>query len=156
MATIGLITCSDSRDESQDTAGAALKELITQANYDLAGYQLLKDDIQTIANAIKKMYEASSPDAIITCGGTGLSLRDVTPEATRLVCERDIPGIAEYLRSFGLQFTENACLSRAVCMQIGKTIVVNFPGSKRAAMQNWEAFACILPHAIKMACGGGH
>lgn len=156
MATIGIITCSDTRDESQDTAGAALKELITQANYDLAGYQLVKDDIQAIADAIKKMYEKSSPDAIITCGGTGLSQRDVTPEATKLVCERDIPGIAEYLRSSGLQFTENACLSRAVCMQIGKTIVVNFPGSKRAATQNWEAFAGILPHAIKMACGGGH
>lgn len=156
MPTIGLITCSDSRDESQDTAGATLKELIAQAHYDLAGYQLVKDNVQAIADAIKNMYESSYPDVIITCGGTGLSPRDVTPEATRLVCERDIPGIAEYLRSHGLKFTENACLSRAICMQIGKTIVVNFPGSKRAATQNWEAFADILPHAIKMACGGGH
>lgn len=156
MPTIGLITCSDTRDKSQDTAGDALKELIKDAECDLVCYTLVKDEIDDISASIKEMFEKYCPDVIITCGGTGLSPRDVTPEATRKVCDREIPGIAEYLRSYGLKFTENACLSRAICMQLGKTIVVNFPGSKRAATQNWEAFNSILPHAIKMAYGGGH
>ena len=95
-------------------------------------------------------------DIVLTCGGSGLSMRDVTPEATRAVCDREVPGIAEAMRYHSLQITPFAMLSRAVCMQRGRSLVVNLPGSKKAAKENWEGIASALPHAVKMMAGGGH
>ena len=93
---------------------------------------------------------------VLTCGGSGLSPRDVTPEATAAVCDRNVPGIAEAMRYHSLQITPYAMLSRAVCMQRGRCIVINLPGSKKAAMENWEGIVKALPHAAKMMAGGGH
>jgi molybdenum cofactor synthesis domain-containing protein len=93
---------------------------------------------------------------VLTCGGSGLSLRDVTPEATRDVCEREVPGIAEAMRYHSLQITPYAMLSRAICMQRGRTIVINLPGSTKAATENWEGIVDALPHAVKMMAGEGH
>ena len=95
-------------------------------------------------------------DLIITSGGTGLSPRDVTPEATRAVCDRDVPGIAEAIRAYSMTKTRRAMLSRAICMQRGHTLVVNFPGSTKAARESWEAIADQLEHAAQMTAGGGH
>ena len=95
-------------------------------------------------------------DICLTCGGSGLSPRDVTPEATAAVCDRNVPGIAEAMRYHSLQITPYAMLSRAVCMQRGRCIVINLPGSKKAAMENWEGIVKALPHAAKMMAGGGH
>ena len=77
-------------------------------------------------------------------------------EATRDVCDRDVPGIAEAMRIHSLQITRNAMLSRAVCMQRGRCLVINLPGSEKAARENWQAIEGILPHAVKMMAGGGH
>ena len=83
-------------------------------------------------------------------------MRDVTPEATRAVCERDVPGIAEAIRAYSMTKTHRAMLSRAICMQRGHTLVVNFPGSTKAARESWEAIADQLEHAAQMTAGGGH
>ena len=151
-----IITCSDTRSEAEDTAGAALKELIAGQGWEVSSYNLVKDVVSDIEDAIVDAVDNVVSDIVLTCGGTGLSLRDVTPEATKAVCERDVPGIAEAMRATSLKVTPNAMLSRAVAMQRGKTVVINFPGSEKAARENWEAVVPALAHAVKMANGGGH
>ena len=130
---ISIVTCSDTRDLAQDEAGAALEELI-----------------------IVEAADACHANVVLTCGGTGLSMRDVTPEATRAVCDRDVPGVAEAIRAYSMTKTRRAMLSRAICMQRGHTLVVNFPGSTKAARESWEAVSDQLEHAAQMTAGGGH
>ena len=151
-----IITCSDTRSEKEDTAGAALKELISSKNWKVSSYKLVKDEIGQIEEAIINAVDKIGSDIVLTCGGTGLSLRDVTPEATKNVCSRNVPGIAEAMRIESLKITPNAMLSRATAMQRGKAIVINFPGSEKAARENWDAIAPALEHAVKMANGEGH
>ena len=153
--TFGIVTCSDTRDESQDTAGAALKQLIADNGWECTSYAIVKDERPDISAAIVDACDAGV-DVVLTCGGSGLSLRDVTPEATRDVCDREVPGIAEAMRYHSLQITPFAMLSRAICMQRGRTIVINLPGSEKAARENWDGVVGALPHAVKMMAGGGH
>ena len=94
--------------------------------------------------------------AIITCSGSGLSLRDVTPEATRSVCQREVPGIAEAMRAYSMTKTGRAMLSRAIAAQRGRTLVVNLPGSKKAAEENFEGIYEQFEHAAHMMAGEGH
>ena len=117
---------------------------------------VVRDDRERIASEIVRAVDELAADVVITCGGTGLSPRDVTPEATRDACERDVPGIAEAMRAYSMSKTRRAMLSRAVCMQRGRALVVNFPGSTKAARENWEAIADQLEHAVRMAAGEGH
>lgn len=156
MLTFAIITCSDSRDEAQDTAGALLKERIAQAGWQCASYELVKDERADIAAAIVRAADMPEVDIVLTCGGTGLSLRDVTPEATRDVCDREVPGIAEGMRAYSMGITPRAMLSRALCMQRGRTLVINLPGSKKAAAENWDGVVEVLPHAVHMMAGAGH
>lgn len=156
MLTFAIITCSDSRSEAEDTAGALLKERIAAEGWKCASYELVRDERADIAAAIVKAADIPEVDVVLTCGGTGLSLRDVTPEATRDVCEREVPGIAEGMRAYSLSITPRAMLSRALCMQRGRTLVINLPGSKKAAQENWEGVAEVLPHAVSMMAGEGH
>jgi molybdenum cofactor synthesis domain-containing protein len=93
---------------------------------------------------------------VLTCGGSGLSLADVTPEATADVCERNVPGIAEAMRATSLQVTRRAMLSRAVCMQRNTTLVVNLPGSLKAATECFDAIYEQFEHAVQMIAGAGH
>lgn len=154
--TFAIVTCSDTRSMSEDTAGAALESFIADAGWTCVERVVVKDDRATIAKAIVHAADDLGVDVVLTCGGSGLSLRDVTPEATADVCDRNVPGIAEAMRYHSLQITPHAMLSRAVCMQRGRCLVVNLPGSKKAASENWEAVADVLPHAVKMMAGGGH
>lgn len=153
---IAIVTCSDTRDLAQDEAGAALEGLIAEAGWALASHVVVRDDAGEIGDAILEAIDGHGADIVITCGGTGLSPRDVAPEATRAVCERDVPGIAEALRAYSLTKTRRAMLSRAVCMQRGRSLVINFPGSTKAARESWEGCADQLDHAVKMMAGGGH
>ena len=154
--TFAIITCSDTRSMKQDTAGAALEGLIVENGWSCASHVVMRDERADIAAAIVHAVDELQVDIVLTCGGSGLSLRDVTPEATRDVCERDVPGIAEAMRYHSLQITPHAMLSRAVCMQRGRTLVVNLPGSEKAARENWDGIVTALPHAAKMMAGGGH
>lgn len=151
-----IVTCSDTRGMKQDTAGAALEALIQEQGWKCASHVVVKDERELIGQAIVSAADELGVDVVLTCGGSGLSLRDVTPEATMDVCDRNVPGIAEAMRCHSLRITPHAMLSRALCMQRGRCLVVNLPGSERAARENWEAIVGVLPHAVKMMAGGGH
>ncbi|MBE6472903.1 MAG: MogA/MoaB family molybdenum cofactor biosynthesis protein [Coriobacteriaceae bacterium] len=151
-----IVTCSDTRSIEEDTAGAALEELIVENGWECASRVIVKDERADISAAIVEACDTLDADIVLTCGGSGLSLRDVTPEATQDVCERNVPGIAEAMRAHSLAITPYAMLSRALCMQRGRHIVINLPGSEKAARENWDGIVKALPHAAKMMAGGGH
>ena len=153
--TFAIVTCSDTRSPKDDTAGNALEELIVSKGWVCSSRVLVKDERGAIAQAIACAAD-SKVDIVLTCGGTGLSPRDVTPEATRDVCEREVPGITEGMRAHSLAITPRAMLSRALCMQRGSVLVINLPGSEKAARENWEGVVEVLPHAVSMMHGGGH
>ena len=119
----------------------------------------IQEQTRQVFRNIKAIVEAADKldvDVVLTCGGSGLSLRDVTPEATQDACERNVPGIAEAMRAHSLKITPYAMLSRALCMQRGSTLVINLPGSEKAARENWEGIVDVLPHAVSMMAGCGH
>ena len=116
----------------------------------------MKDERPEIGAAIIAGCDEIGADIVLTCGGSGLSLRDVTPEATRDVCDREVPGIAEAMRYHSLQITPYAMLSRAIAAQRGRTLVINLPGSEKAARENWEGIVGALGHAAHMMAGEGH
>lgn len=151
-----IITCSDTRGIEQDTAGAALCSLVEEQGWQVVSHVVVKDDRESISARIVHAADDLDADVILTCGGSGLSLRDMAPEATMDVCDRNVPGIAEAMRAYSMQITPYAALSRAVCMQRGRHLVLNLPGSEKAARENWQAVVGILPHAMKMTAGGGH
>ena len=150
-----IVTCSTTRGIEQDTAGARLEELIAGQGWTNVSRVVVKDDVDQIADAIVAACD-KGVDVVLTCGGSGLSLADVTPEATRKVCEREVPGIAEAMRAYSMSKIRRAMLSRAICMQRGRTLVVNLPGSKKAAEENWEAVYDQFEHVVHMMAGEGH
>jgi molybdopterin adenylyltransferase len=113
--------------------------------------ETLPDELALIAAALRR--HAGDVSLIVTTGGTGLAARDVTPEATRLVCDRLIDGLAERMRADGLQHTPLAALSRAVCGTLGSTLIVNLPGSPAGAKSSLAAILPVLPHALDLLAG---
>lgn len=151
-----IVTASDTRDITLDSAGAALESLISEQGWSVASHVVVKDERADLTRAIITACDEVDADIVLTCGGTGLSMRDVTPEATQDACDRNVPGIAEAMRAHSLAITPFAMLSRALCMQRGTHLVVNLPGSEKAARENWDGIVAALPHAVKMMAGGGH
>ena len=154
--TFAIITCSDTRSMKEDTAGAALEGLIAENGWECKSHVVVKDERADISAAIVAACDELDVDIVLTCGGSGLSLRDVTPEATMDVCERNVPGIAEAMRAHSLAITPYAMLSRALCMQRGRHLVINLPGSEKAGRANWDGVVAALHHAVKTMSGGGH
>lgn len=154
--TFAIITCSDTRSIEEDTAGMRLEELIRENGWTVASHVIVKDEVEQIAAQIVYAADELDVDIILTCGGSGLSLRDVTPEATRSVCQREVPGIAEAMRAYSMTKTGRAMLSRAIAAQRGRTLVVNLPGSKKAAEENFEGIYEQFEHAAHMMAGEGH
>jgi molybdopterin adenylyltransferase len=153
---IGIITCSDTRTAAEDTAGAALIELVEARGWRVVAYRVVPDEFEAIAREIIVQADAETADVLLTCGGTGLSPRDVTPEATLSVAPRPAPGFAEHLRAESLKVTGRAMLSRGVAAVRGTTLVINFPGSEKAARESFGFVADQLEHAVEMMAGGGH
>lgn len=151
-----IVTCSDTRTIEEDTAGARLRELIEGQGWTVASHVIVKDERDQIAASIVHAADELGVDVVLTCGGSGLSLRDVTPEATCSVCDREVPGIAEAMRAYSMTKTRRAMLSRAIAAQRGRVLVVNFPGSKKAAEENWEGVFDQFEHAVSMMAGEGH
>lgn len=151
-----IITCSDTRSIEEDTAGMRLEELIRENGWTVASHVIVKDEVEQIAAQIVHAADELDVDIILTCGGSGLSLRDVTPEATRSVCQREVPGIAEAMRAYSMTKTGRAMLSRAIAAQRGRTLVVNLPGSRKAAEENFEGIYEQFEHAAHMMAGEGH
>ena len=158
MATlrIGILTCSDTRTAAQDTAGAALRELAEDHGWGVAAYRLCPDERDCIETALIAMADADRCDVVFTTGGTGLSPRDVTPEATLAVCDREVPGIAEAIRMESLAITKRAMLSRGAAAMRGTTLVINMPGSEKAVRESFAVVAAQLEHAVDMMAGLGH
>lgn len=153
---IGILTLSDTRTEAEDTAGAALKELCAERGWAVDRYSICEDEGDCIVATLTVWSDQDRLDVILTCGGTGLSQRDVTPEATRSVGQREVPGIADAIRMYSLQVTGRAMLSRGVAVMRGETLIVNLPGSRKAAVESFGFIADQLEHARDMAHGGGH
>jgi molybdenum cofactor synthesis domain-containing protein len=153
MITAAVITLSDkgSRGEREDLAGPAIREMLGGIDAEVLHYEVIPDEKELIK---AKLIEYSNRvDLIITTGGTGLSPRDVTPEATREVIDREIPGIAEAMRREGLRKTRRAMLSRAVAGVRGSTLIINLPGSPKAVKEGLESVMDVLVHAVEKIKG---
>jgi molybdopterin adenylyltransferase len=148
-----VLTISDRcwRGEQVDQSGPVVCQILESAGVSLVTSETLPDELDLIAAALRQ--HAKEAVLVVTTGGTGLAARDVTPEATRLVCERLIEGLAERMRSEGLLNTPFAALSRAVCGTLGKTLIVNLPGSPAAAKTSLTAILPVLPHALDLLAG---
>lgn len=148
----GVLTVSDrsSRGERPDLSGPALVELVTAQGWKVIRTAILPDDLSDLRATLSAWADEGGVDVILTTGGTGFGLRDVTPEATRLVIERDAPGLAEAMRMESLKFTPHAMLSRAVAGMRGSVLIVNLPGSPKAAVENLQVILPVLPHAVEL------
>ncbi len=152
MITAAVLTLSDkgSRGERTDESGPAIAEALKGLG-EVKYYDILPDERDLIRERL--ILYCGKVDLILTTGGTGLSPRDVTPEATRDVIHREVPGIAEAMRAEGLGKTRNAMLSRAVAGVRGQTLIINLPGSPRAVRENLAAIIDALPHAVEKIKG---
>jgi molybdenum cofactor synthesis domain-containing protein len=155
---IGVVTSSDScvAGTRTDGSGPALIELLEARGWSLAGYRLCADDADSLAAAIVELADVEHADVVLTTGGTGFSPRDVAPEVTAMVCDRMAPGIAEHIRAQSAKVTPRAMLSRAAAGLRGRTLVINLPGSLKAATESFGFVADQLEHAVQMIAGGGH
>ena len=155
---IGIVTSSDScaLGTRADGSGPALAELVQERGWEVAGYRLCADDAEALAAAIIDLADIENADIVLTTGGTGFSPRDVAPEVTQRVCDRMAPGIAEHIRAESAKVTGRAMLSRGASGLRGRTIVINLPGSLKAARESFGFVADQLEHAVLMAAGGGH
>ncbi len=151
-----VLTISDSaaQGEREDLSGPAVVAEIQTINAEIIATEILADERAHIADRLRYYADHGNTDLIVTTGGTGLSPRDITPEATRDVIEREAPGLAELMRMESLKITPLAALSRAVCGTRGKTLIVNLPGSVRGARENLAAITRLLPHAIALLTEG--
>lgn len=145
-----IITVSDkgSRGERTDSSGPALKKMLESQGFKVNDVVIVPDEADVIADAIRRAADDQKMDLIATTGGTGLSPRDVTPEATRTVIDRDLPGFAEVMRSESYKITPHAVISRAICGIRGRSIIINLPGSERAAIENLGFIVKAIPHAL--------
>jgi molybdenum cofactor synthesis domain-containing protein len=148
----GILTVSDrsSRGERPDASGPALEAAVIARGWSVAKKTIVPDERTAIQETLAGWADSGDVDVILTTGGTGFSPRDVTPEATQTVVERQAPGIAEAMRSASLQVTPHAMLSRAVAGIRGRTLIVNLPGSPKGALENLEVILPVLPHAVEL------
>src|SRR5262245_17264347 len=149
-AIVLTISDSASRGEREDLSGPAVVAELQSLNAVIVATEILPDEREQIAARLRQYADTGAGNLIVTTGGTGLAPRDVTPEATRDVIEREAPGLAELMRAESVKITPLAALSRSVCGARGRTLIVNLPGSVRGARENLQAIARILPHAIAL------
>lgn len=160
---VGVLTVSDkgSRGERQDTAGPALVDMVSRIGGNAVFRKIVPDETSAIQETLRQWAEEGC-HLILTTGGTGLSMRDVTPESLLAVADRQVPGLGEYIRMKTAENTPRAILSRGLAVTIGMTLVLSFPGSERGARECFEVVAPVLRHAVEILrgwggeCGGHH
>ncbi len=155
--TAAVITVSDkgSRGERVDTSGPALRALLEEQGWQVTYTALIPDDQQAIEGELIRCADEKNIPLVLTAGGTGFSPRDVTPEATLAVAQREAPGIPEAMRAESMKITPRGCLSRGRAVIRNRTLIVNLPGSEKAARENLLAVLDALDHGVKMLLGSG-
>ena len=150
-----VITLSDkgAKGEREDKSGPAIVSRLQAEGYEVIEQFLLSDDPELLKKHLIRLCDQRQPDLILTAGGTGFSARDLAPEATLAVAERQVPGIAEAIRAASLAITKHAMLSRAVSVIRGKTLIINLPGSPKACMESMDVFMDTIPHAMGLLRG---
>ena len=148
----GILTLSDrsSRGEREDASGPALARLIRAENWSVAKEAILPDEESAIRAILSEWADGGELDVILTTGGTGFAPRDVTPEATRAVLDREAPGLAEAMRAASLKITPHAMLSRIATGIRRKTLIINLPGSPKGAVENLQVVLPVIPHAVQL------
>lgn len=155
MIKAAILTISDkgSKGQREDKSGEVLREGVSQMQGSVVKYEIVPDEKEIIAEKLAEWADSGKIDVILTTGGTGLSARDVTPEATLSIIDREIPGIPEAMRSESLKKTPMAMLSRAVAGQRAKCVIVNMPGSPKACRECLDVIIPAIPHAIEIING---
>ncbi|MBA2267011.1 MAG: bifunctional molybdenum cofactor biosynthesis protein MoaC/MoaB [Nitrosopumilus sp.] len=151
-----VITISDSRKKDQDESGKLIINALTKNGFNIAAYKVIPDDIKIIEKELIHSSDALKVNIVITTGGTGVGPRDVTPEATKRILEKEVSGITENLRNYGQSRTPLSMLSRGVSGIRGNTLIVNMPGSTNAVSQSINALFPGVMHIFKMIVGQGH
>ena len=159
----GIICISDRcyKGECEDKSGPAIAECVKELS-DGSEYRLVPDEKDMISKAIIDLADGENCDVILTTGGTGFAPRDITPEATKAVIEKEVPGISEAIRAKSLEITDRAMLSRAVSGIRGKSLIINLPGSPKAVKESIGFIIGVLPHAVETLsgntqnCGGNY
>lgn len=155
MIQIAIVTVSDSAvaGTRPDRSGPKVRERAEALGWKVTAQELVADEAVQISALLSRLADSGAAPVIFTTGGTGVALRDVTPEATRAVIEREIPGIAEVMRAEGSKATPLAALSRAIAGVRGRTLIVNLPGSPKGAAESFDAIAKLIPHLVDLLEG---
>jgi molybdenum cofactor synthesis domain-containing protein len=157
MITIGVLTISDSgaKGAREDTSGENIRAMVTQLpEAAIEAGAIIPDERELIEATLREWSDEKRLNLILTTGGTGLAPRDVTPEATRAVIDREAPGIAEAMRAVSIQHTPFGMLSRGVVGARGRTLIINLPGSPKAVRECLEYILPVLPHAVNLLTEG--
>ncbi|MDI6736534.1 MAG: molybdopterin adenylyltransferase [bacterium] len=157
MITVGILTISDkgAKGEREDKSGQVIMELISPLNVQVTEYKIIPDEKEMIIDNLIRLVDELGCELVLTTGGTGLSPRDVTPEATKEVIEKEIPGFGEIMRTIGFKSTPHALLSRAMAGTRKQSLIINLPGSPKGVRECLELILPSIPHGIKVLKGQG-